>query len=243
MEREELNQCFEQYRRTGDISLRNQIAEHYMYIAEILAKKFVGRGVDYDDLYQVACLALVKGVERFDPGMGMQFTTFITPTVTGEIKNYFRDKSRTVRLPRKLAKLGLDVRKKRDEILSLTGKKPTPKEIAQSLGVEEEDVLQAMEIGSVVSLDSSVSTDGEERSLYDVLPDDANPFEAFEDKEMLVSAIQNFNQTEREVLRLRYEKGLSQMATAEELNVSQMFVSRMERKLLQKLRTLLQDQA
>ncbi|MBO5782788.1 MAG: sigma-70 family RNA polymerase sigma factor [Clostridia bacterium] len=243
MEREELNQCFEQYRRTGDISLRNKIAEHYMYIAEILAKKFVGRGVDYDDLYQVACLALVKGVERFDPGMGMQFTTFITPTVTGEIKNYFRDKSRTVRLPRKLAKLGLDVRKKRDEILSLTGKKPTPKEIAQSLGVEEEDVLQAMEIGSVVSLDSSVSTDGEERSLYDVLPDDANPFEAFEDKEMLVSAIQNFNQTEREVLRLRYEKGLSQMATAEELNVSQMFVSRMERKLLQKLRTLLQDQA
>lgn len=243
MEREELNQCFEQYRRTGDISLRNKIAEHYMYIAEILAKKFVGRGVDYDDLYQVACLALVKGVERFDPGMGMQFTTFITPTVTGEIKNYFRDKSRTVRLPRKLAKLGLDVRKKRDEILSLTGKKPTPKEIAQSLGVEEEDVLQAMEIGSVVSLDSSVSTDGEERSLYDVLPDDANPFEAFEDKEMLVSAIQNFNQTEREVLRLRYEKGLSQMATAEELNVSQMFVSRMERKLLQKLRTLLQDEA
>ena len=152
MEREELNQCFEQYRRTGDISLRNKIAEHYIYIAEILAKKFVGRGVDYDDLYQVACLALVKGVERFDPGMGMQFTTFITPTVTGEIKNYFRDKSRTVRLPRKLAKLGLDVRKKRDEILSLTGKKPTPKEIAQSLGVEEEDVLQAMEIGSVVSL-------------------------------------------------------------------------------------------
>ena len=104
-------------------------------------------------------------------------------------------------------------------------------------------MLQAMEIGSVVSLDSSVSTDGEERSLYDVLPDDANPFEAFEDKEMLISAIQNFNQTEREVLRLRYEKGLSQMATAEELNVSQMFVSRMERKLLQKLRTLLQDQA
>ena len=243
MEREELNQCFEQYRRTGDISLRNQIAEHYMYIAEILAKKFVGRGVDYDDLYQVACLALVKGVERFDPGMGMQFTTFITPTVTGEIKNYFRDKSRTVRLPRKLAKLGLDVRKKRDEILSLTGKKPTPKEIAQSLGVEEEDVLQAMEIGSVVSLDSSVNTEGEERSLYDVLPDDANPFEAFEDKEMLISAIQNFNQTEREVLRLRYEKGLSQMATAEQLNVSQMFVSRMERKLLQKLRTLLQDEA
>ena len=243
MERDELNQCFEQYRRTGDISLRNKIAEHYMYIAEILAKKFVGRGVDYDDLYQVACLALVKGVERFDPGMGMQFTTFITPTVTGEIKNYFRDKSRTVRLPRKLAKLGLDVRKKRDEILSLTGKKPTPKEIAQSLGVEEEDVLQAMEIGSVVSLDSSVSTDGEERSLYDVLPDDANPFEAFEDKEMLISAIQSFNQTEREVLRLRYEKGLSQMATAEQLNVSQMFVSRMERKLLQKLRILLQDQA
>ncbi|MBQ9081859.1 MAG: sigma-70 family RNA polymerase sigma factor [Clostridia bacterium] len=241
MENNQINEYFQEYKRTGEVSLRNKIAEHYMYIAEILAKKFVGRGVEYDDLYQVAALALVKGVERFNPDMGMQFTTFITPTVTGEIKNYFRDKSRAVKLPRKLSKLNADVRKTRDELLSRTGKKPTPKEIAQSLGVEEEDVLRALEIGAVVSLDSAVNSDGEERSLYDVIPDDENPFDALEDKEALLSAVAGFSDTEKELLNLRYVQGLSQMATAEKLCVSQMFVSRMERKLLQKLRTFLSD--
>ena len=241
MENNQINEYFQEYKRTGEVALRNKIAEHYMYIAEILAKKFVGRGVEYDDLYQVAALALVKGVERFNPDMGMQFTTFITPTVTGEIKNYFRDKSRAVKLPRKLSKLNADVRKTRDELLSRTGKKPTPKEIAQSLGVEEEDVLRALEIGGVVSLDSAVNSDGEERSLYDVIPDDENPFDALEDKEALLSAVAGFSDTEKELLNLRYVQGLSQMATAEKLCVSQMFVSRMERKLLQKLRTFLSD--
>ncbi len=242
MDNAQINQYFQQYKITGDLSIRNKIAEHYMYIAEILAKKFVGRGVDYDDLYQVACLALVKGVERFNPDMGMQFTTFITPTVTGEIKNYFRDKSRIVKLPRKLSQLNAEVRKARDELLSLTGKKPTPKEIAQVLNVEEEDVLRAMEVGGVVSLDSAASSpEEEERSLYDVIPDEQNPFEVFEDKEALLRAMSAFSETEKELLRLRYWQGLSQVATAEKLRVSQMFVSRMERKILQKLRVSLQD--
>lgn len=243
MDNAQINEYFQEYKRTGDVALRNKIAEHYLYIAEILAKKFVGRGVDYDDLYQVACLALVKGVERFEPDMGMQFTTFITPTITGEIKNYFRDKSRSVKLPRKLSKLNAEVRKKRDEILAETGKKPTSKEIAESLGVPEEDVLRAMEIGGVVSLDSMASAEDEDRSLYDVIPSDENPFEAFEDKESLENALSGFSDTEKELLRLRYTQGLSQMATAEKLHVSQMFVSRMERKILQKLRVVLQDNA
>ena len=137
MDKTQMDDLFAEYKRTGDVALRNRIAEHYLYIAEILAKKFVGRGVDYDDLYQVACLALLKGVERFDPSLGMQFTTFITPTITGEIKNYFRDRSRVVKLPRRLSKLHADVRKKQDELLRATGKNPTPKEIADCLGVGE----------------------------------------------------------------------------------------------------------
>lgn len=233
---------FKKYRETGDVEIRNALAEHYLYIAEILAKKFVNRGVDYDDLYQVASLALVKGIERFNPDMGMQFTTFITPTITGEIKNYFRDKSRTVKLPRRLFKLNAEVKKVRDEITGETGKNPTPKEIAERLGVAEEDVLQALEIGGVVSLDSvSGNGEDEDRSLYDVIPDESNPFAAIEDKEALYKALSECNDTERELLTLRYRDGLSQMATAEKLHVSQMFVSRMERKILQKLRTILTE--
>ncbi len=243
MDKTQVDELFAEYKRTGDIALRNRIAEHYLYIAEILAKKFVGRGVDYDDLYQVASLALLKGVERFDPDMGMQFTTFITPTVTGEIKNYFRDKSRTVKLPRKLSKLHADVRKKQDELLRTTGKNPTPAEIAESLGVEEEDVLRAMEVGGVVSLDAMANAEEDDRSLYDVIPSDENPFEKFEDKEALYSAMRGFSDTEKELLRLRYGQGLSQVSTAEKLHVSQMFVSRMERKVLQKLRDRLRADA
>lgn len=241
MNNEEIVEQFKEYRKSRDVKLRNALAEHYLYIAEILAKKFVNRGVDYDDLYQVASLALVKGIERFDPDMGMQFTTFITPTITGEIKNYFRDKSRTVKLPRRLFKLNTEVKKLRDEILAETGKKPTPKELAARLGVEEEDVLQALEIGGVLSLDSIAGGEDEDRSLYDVIADDSNSFNAIEDKESLTKAIGECNDTEKELLYLRYQKGLSQMATAEKLHVSQMFVSRMERKILQKLKTSLME--
>ena len=243
MDKTQMDDLFAEYKRTGDVALRNRIAEHYLYIAEILAKKFVGRGVDYDDLYQVACLALLKGVERFDPSLGMQFTTFITPTITGEIKNYFRDRSRVVKLPRRLSKLHADVLKKQDELLRATGKNPTPKEIADSLGVGEEDVLRAMEVGGVVSLDGMARDEEDERSLYDVLPSDDNLFENFEDKDALYSAMQGFSDTEKALLRLRYGQGLSQVATAEKLHVSQMFVSRMERKLLQKLRERLRVDA
>ena len=98
---ERINTLLRQYKETGDIRIRNEIAEKYLYIADIIAKKFVGRGVDFDDLKQVASLALLRGIERFDPDLGMQFTTFITPTITGEIKNYFRDKSRMIKLPRR----------------------------------------------------------------------------------------------------------------------------------------------
>ena len=106
-----MNALFERYKETGDIAVRNAIAEKYLYIADILAKKFVGRGVEYDDLKQVASYALLRGIDRFDPALGMQFTTFITPTITGEIKNYFRDKSRAVKLPRRLSELGASIRR------------------------------------------------------------------------------------------------------------------------------------
>lgn len=239
MDGEQINRIFKTYRETGDVALRNQLAEHYLYIAEILAKKFVNRGVEYDDLYQVASLALIKGIERFNPDMGMQFTTFITPTITGEIKNYFRDKSRAIKLPRRLASLRAEVRKKRDEIIAETGQKPTAAYLAKELGVEEEEVLRAMETSGVLSLDSMASAEDEDHSLYDVIPDERNPFASFEDKESLNRAISGFSDTEKELLRLRYGEELSQMATAKKLGVSQMFVSRMERKLLQKLKETL----
>ena len=234
---------FTRYKETGDIAIRNQIAEKYLYIADVLAKKFVGRGVEYDDLKQVAALALIRGIDRFDPALGMQFSTFITPTVTGEIKNYFRDKSRMVKLPRKLGELSLQIRKFSGEYQTKHGEKPSISTIAKTLQISEENVVKALEIGGTVSLDGMVSgADGEENaSLYGVLAVDEDKFDEFEIKESLLSAMRDFSETEKAIINYRYVQALSQSETAKRLGVSQMFVSRMERKLLTVLKDKLRD--
>ncbi len=236
-------ELFEKYKESGDTRLRDKIVEKYLYIAQILAKKFVGRGIDYDDLYQVASLALVKGIERFDPSLGLEFTTFITPTITGEIKNYFRDRSRIVKVPRRLAQLNADINEAKEKILSETGKNPTAGEIAAYLNVTEEEVVSAAEIGSTVSLDAAVTSeeDDEEGSRYDYIADKRDFFEEFENRDAIRSAFKELNETERKVLVFRFRDELSQAETAKRLGVSQMFVSRMERKVLAKLREMLKD--
>ncbi len=236
MSEEEL---FRAYRETGDIALRNKIVEKYLYIASVLAKKFVGRGVEYDDLFQVASLALIRGVDRFDERKGLKFSTFITPTITGEIKNYFRDRSRLVHLPRKVSELRVSIKRASEEFLAENGRKPTAAELARTLGVSEEEVLRCSDAGGVVSLDTPVDREGDGMSLHDVLPADDGIFEAIEDRDALVSALATLDAQERELVRCRFVKELSQVETAKRMGVSQMNVSRMERKVLQKLREIL----
>ena len=233
MNEEEL---FRKYRETGDVALRNEIVEKYLYIAAVLAKKFVGRGVDYDDLYQVASLALIKGVDRFDERKGLKFSTFITPTITGEIKNYFRDRSRLVHLPRKVSELRVSIKHASEEFFAENGRKPTAKELAQKLGVGEEEIIRASDAGGVVSLDVPVDREGDGLSLHDVLPADNDVFENFEDRDELRAALATLTDQERELVKYRFGGELSQMETAKRMGVSQMNVSRMERRVLQKLR-------
>ncbi len=243
MANEKITELFKRYKESGDVALRNQIAEHYLYIADILAKKFVGRGVEYDDLYQVAAYALLRGIDRFDPALGMQFTTFITPTIAGEIKNYFRDKSRVVKLPRRLSEISVAVKKFSAEYEAKEGEKPSVKEIAKSLALSEEEVVKALEVGGAISLDTMAqSEEGEnERSLHALIADGEDKYEELETKEALQAAMKGFSDTERLLIRLRYVDELSQSETAKRLGVSQMFVSRMERKLLGRLKDTLKD--
>ena len=231
------NQLFQAYRQTHDVRLRNEIAEKYLFIASMIAKKFVGRGVDYDDLFQVASLALLKGIDRFDETKGLKFSTFITPTITGEIKNYFRDRSRLIHLPRRVAELRVSVKKAEEELALATGKNPTAKEIAEKLNVPEEDVLSCMEAGSVVSLDRPEHGDRQDgASFYDMLPDGEDAFERIEQKDAVRRAVASLSETEKKLVSYRFGQELSQAETAKRMNVSQMYVSRMERKILQKLK-------
>ncbi len=238
---EKVNELLRRYKETGDVAIRNQIAEKYLYIADILAKKFVGRGVEYDDLKQVAAFALLRGIDRFDPDLGMQFTTFITPTITGEIKNYFRDKSRMVKIPRRLSEISVAVKNFSAQYEAENGIKPSVRTIAQTLKLSEEDVVQALEVGGTLSLDSMAGgEDNEDKSLYALLADDDDQYENFETKEALRAAMRDFSDTEKRLIKFRYVDELSQSETAKRLGVSQMFVSRMERKLLAKLKENLQ---
>ena len=238
----EVNELFKRYKESGDIAIRNQIAEKYLYIADILAKKFVGRGVDYDDLKQVAALALLRGIDRYDPDLGMQFSTFITPTIAGEIKNYFRDKSRMIKLPRRLGEISVLVKNYAAEYESKNGVKPSVKMIAERLQISEEKVVEALEVGGMISLDSGAGDESEgDKSLYSLISDEADPYDAFETKEALQAAMRHFSDTEKALIKYRYVDELSQSETAKRLGVSQMFVSRMERKLLMRLKENLQD--
>ena len=235
----EANGLFREYRRTGDISVRNKLVENHVYIAEILAKKFAGRGVEYDDLLQVAYEALISGVEKFNPDLGVQFTTYVIPTITGMIKNYFRDYSRSVRLPRRIYTLAVKVRAEVNEYFKEHGEKPTVKQLSQKLGASEELIIEALEYRAPVSLDTTVKSEDGEGRLYDVIPDLNNSFERFEDSESLKTEIRKLDPTEQKVVKLRFVEGKSQSEVGKILGVSQMFVSRAERKIVEKLKDAL----
>ena len=235
----EADKLFREYRRTGDKEIRNKLVENYIYVAEILAKKFAGRGVEYDDLLQVASEALIMGVEKFDPDVGVQFPTYITPTVTGVIKNYFRDFSRAVRPPRKVYTLSAKIKSETNDFFKEYGVKPTVKQLAQRLNASVEDIVEAMEYRAPVSLDSKVSKEEGEGRLYDIIPDRADKFESFDDSESLRSEIEKLDPTEQQVVKLRFIQGKSQSEVGRVLGVSQMFVSRAEKKIVEKLRKAL----
>ena len=179
----------------------------------------------------------MRGIERFDPDKGLQFSTYITPTITGELKNYFRDKLRLVKPPRRLNEINLAAKKFSEKVFAETGEKPTVAEIARGLMVEEEELVKALEIGNTLSLDGITERESDEnRSLQELLPSEDLGFEEFETRESLLAAMKEFSDAEKMLVKFRFVDELSQMETAKRLGVSQMFVSRTERKVLQKLK-------
>jgi len=232
-----IESMFESYAVSRDERERNEIVSRNLYIAEILAKKMSGRGVEYDDLLQVASLALIRAVERFDVSKGLKFSTFATPSILGELKNYFRDKSRLIRMGRKSGTVLMNVKKSIAKLTNELYRAPTSEEIAEDTGYSVEDVIEAMELSThTVSLDSTIVDS--ETSLYEVIPDKSNPFEALEDREALYSAIRKLTPEEQRLIHYRFYESKSQTELARMMGVSQMYISRMERKILQKLKNM-----
>lgn len=228
---------FREYVKTHDVGLRNRLIEQYLYIAEIAAKKFVGRGVDYEDLYQVASLALVKAIERFEPDREIKFSSYATPSLIGEIKNYFRDSSRVMRLPRRDTELFKKMNAYVQDYMAKTGAQPSVKQISDELNVPEERVLEVLEMkqaDNMMSLDAALAV-GENTSLQAVLGREDESFEQIENHDFLKYCMGLLNDTEKTIIEERYFRNKTQKQVADMLDVSQMQISRMERKILAKL--------
>jgi RNA polymerase sigma-B factor len=232
---------FEKYARERDVEIRNEIVKKHMYLAEIISRKFLNRGVDFDDIYQVACVALIKAVERFDPAKGFKFASFATPTIIGEIKRYFRDKSSAIRMPRRIYEAYQKVNLAKDRLMQELGRTPHADEIADYLNIGTEAVLEIIESWNAFNLQSFDRNAYEEDDikLYETIGDVDSTYERIENKDFLEKSLDKFNAAEREFISLRYFKRKTQKEIADRMGVSQMYVSRLERKILERFRGML----
>lgn len=228
-------ELFSRYRETGDVKLRDEIVSLYIYIAEILSRKFINRGVEYDDIYQVACMGILYAVERFDPDKGVKFATYATPTVLGEIRRYFRDKGNFIRIPRRLYEMFYKAEKIRRMSNGISHS-----EIARILNIPEkvlEQVYQMGDMSFIKSLEYEAYADGE-MTLSNVIGADDSHYLMIEDKDFISFCMKSLTESEREFLTYRYYEEKSQKEIASIMGISQMQVSRMEKKVLKKLRDL-----
>ncbi|MBA3791681.1 MAG: SigB/SigF/SigG family RNA polymerase sigma factor, partial [Rubrobacter sp.] len=215
-----------------------------------LARKFAGRGEPVDDLVQVASVGLIKAVDRFDVDRQIEFSTYATPNILGEIKRYFRDKGWAMRVPRRLQELRQSAKEAiRDETVS-SGRSPTIQELSRTLNADEESVAEALTLGRAYntnSLDAPVNqddTDGD--TIVDLQADGDSPIDGIEDKLLLRSAMRLLKDQQQTILKLRFDEGKTQTEIADRIGVSQMHVSRLLRRAIEDLRrelTELENQA
>jgi RNA polymerase sigma-B factor len=242
-ERDELRRKFHTYAQSRDRALRDELVTAHMGLAEYLARRFTNRGETLDDLVQVAALGLLKAVDRFDPERGLEFSTYATPTIVGELKRHFRDKGWAVRVPRRVQELHLRLGSVVSQLSQELGRSPTIGEIAQAATVSEEEVLEAIEAGHAyrfTSLDAPSGND-DEMSLSAELGSEDQGLIDSEHRVTLSPLIAQFPPRERMILHLRFFEGLTQSEIAGRLGISQMHVSRLLARALAQLRTQAED--
>ncbi|MFI8302028.1 RNA polymerase sigma factor SigF [Streptomyces sp. NPDC085927] len=218
--------------------LRNRLVRMHLPLVEHLARRFRNRGEPLDDLTQVATIGLIKSVDRFDPDRGVEFSTYATPTVVGEIKRHFRDKGWAVRVPRRLQELRLALTTATAELSQQHGRSPTVHELAEKLAISEEEVLEGLESAnaySTLSLDVP-DTDDESPAVADTLGAEDEALEGVEYRESLKPLLEDLPPREKRILLLRFFGNMTQSQIAQEVGISQMHVSRLLARTLAQLR-------
>ncbi len=233
-DKDRTRELFRRYRE-GDEDARQQLIVNHLNLVRFLASKFKNRGEPLEDLVQVGTIGLIKAIDRFDPDRGLEFTTYATPTIMGEIKRHFRDKGWSVRVPRRLQELSQKVSQATEELTRELQRSPSVEEIANRIGASVDDVLEAMESSSAYSavpLEGGGSDDEETPAVIDHYATVDQDLESTDDRIVLESAIADFSPREQEIIRMRFLEGMTQVEIAERLGISQVQVSRLLRRTL-----------
>jgi RNA polymerase sigma-B factor len=236
VEYEDLRQKFVEFAETKNPRLRDELVEAYLDLARQLARRFSNRGETYDDLAQVASIALIKSVDRFDPERGVEFSTFATRTIIGELKRHFRDRGWAIRAPRRIQELYLELGHVTESMTHDLGRPPTVSEMARETGVSEDAVLEALEAGQSYRTSSIDAPDRQETTMGSRLGEVDAGFSGTEDRLLLAVSLAKLPDRERTILQLRFVNGLTQSQIAAQIGISQMHVSRLLAASLTKLR-------
>jgi RNA polymerase sigma-B factor len=237
VERVEAQKLLRAYHRDGDLSARDELIEAYLPLVKALARRYVGRQEPLDDLVQVGSIGLIKAIDRFDVDRGVELTTYAIPTIIGELKRHFRDKGWSVHVPRRLKELNLQLSHLMEELAVTLGRSPTVAELAAAAKIEEEEAVEALEVGQVYSALSLSGGDEEFEAepLASIGVDDPG-YEVMEDRALLGPGLDSLDARERRILELRFYDGLTQSQIAADVGISQMHVSRLIRKALATMR-------
>jgi RNA polymerase sigma-B factor len=239
--RETERQLLVRYHHEGDLAAREELAERFLPLARDLALRYTYTDESFDDLLQVASLGLIKAIDRFEPGRGSKFTSYAAPTILGELKRHFRDKGWALHMPRDLQERTLRVSRATEALSKQLGRSPKVREVAAELGCSIEHVLEAQEASAsyeAASLDApTVHDDGESASLVDLLGDEDSAYELVESRDAIASTWKALPDAERKVLELRFMHDLTQREIGERIGYSQMHVSRLLRRALDRLET------
>jgi RNA polymerase sigma-B factor len=234
------------YHEQGDLVAREQLIEQYMSLVRSLARRYSYRGEQLEDLVQIGAIGLIKAIDRFDVDRGVELTTYATPNIIGEIKRHFRDKGWSVRVPRGLQELNVQLSRLMEQLTVQLGRSPTIPELAKAAGVEEEQVLEALESGRAYSsLSLSVGGGGDDDDLdpLESIGTEEHQYQVSEDRAVLAPGFKALDERERRILQLRFFDGLTQSQIAQQVGISQMHVSRLIRRSLEKIReTIAEDE-
>jgi RNA polymerase sigma-B factor len=229
------------YHEHGDLAAREQLIEQYMSLVRSLARRYSYRGEQLEDLVQIGAIGLIKAIDRFDLDRGVELTTYATPNIIGEIKRHFRDKGWSVRVPRGLQELNVQLSRLIEQLTVQLGRSPTIGELAKAASVEEEEVLEALESGRAYSSLSLSGGGGGHDDDGDLDPLESigeveHQYEVSEDRAVLEPGFRVLDERERKILHLRFFRGLTQSQIAAQVGISQMHVSRLIRRSLEKIR-------